>query len=92
MADKELRETYSSLVFIISWFMNHVDLFKTLNLIKGSKGKVKFIGYRGNRMSQEKKTQRKEAYQTEDYHEGIAEEVRTCRETLFIPCRGAENA
>lgn len=38
------------------WSLNHVDLFKT-TLIKGSKEKMKFVGYRGNKVSQEKKKQ-----------------------------------
>lgn len=73
VADKELRETYGSLAFITSRFMNHVDLFKTLNLIKGSKGKVKFMGYRGNSESREENA----------VEGGISERRLPCRSRFY---------
>lgn len=87
VAHEELRETYGSLAFMASWFMNHVDLFKTLNLIKGSKEKVKFPGCRGNGEAG------KEARRTEDcFGEQPPGRSKGRRETPCTPCPGAENA
>lgn len=73
MSDQELRETYPCITVYTFWFLNHVDLFKTLNLIKNIKRKNNVHGIqrkKGEAMEKDISDKR--------YHEVIAfmEKVR----------------